>query len=391
MRRLYRIVVLMAIWMPHQAWAQTTDCPDAEQTIALATAEFEAGHFYSVSGILSPCLGKFNRDQRQRAHLLLTQTYLLLDDPIGAQRSYLEVLSANPEFIPDEQLHSIDVVYLSKRFTATPKVSWFVGGGSNVSPVRLILDLDAAEDNGEKYTLRAGYHFGGGGEYSYNDNIKVRLGVNYLHTTYRSEAVGTFKLGIDSLYGDTKTFIDRQTWVNVPLTIHYSDNTGIYRPYVYAGFSVSKLFSDRASITVENAGPDRNATEGEEATFSTLTVESPTFDFTDRRNDFNQSLMFGAGVKYKVGLDFVFAEIRYSAGLKNIVNPDKRLGNYAYDRVSDQWRASLEPIAHYRHTDDLLRLDNIMITVGFLRPIYKPRELKRARTKGVLRKMNKAQ
>ncbi|MDQ2658706.1 MAG: hypothetical protein M3Y60_14885, partial [Bacteroidota bacterium] len=63
---------------------------DCEQTIAYATEEFNAGHFHSVPSILNDCLSKLNRDQRQRAHLLLTQTYLLLDDPIGAQRSYLE-------------------------------------------------------------------------------------------------------------------------------------------------------------------------------------------------------------------------------------------------------------------------------------------------------------
>ncbi|MEX1239650.1 MAG: hypothetical protein WEB30_08030, partial [Cyclobacteriaceae bacterium] len=90
MGRLYRIIVLMAFWIPQQGWAQALDC---EQTIALATAEYEAGHFHSVPSILSECLNNFNRDQRQRAFVLLTQTYLLLDDPIGAQRSYLEVLS----------------------------------------------------------------------------------------------------------------------------------------------------------------------------------------------------------------------------------------------------------------------------------------------------------
>src|SRR5688500_15260409 len=194
MGRLYRIIVLMALWIPQQGWAQADDC-DPEQAIALAAAEFDAGHFHGVSSILDKCLTKFNRNQRQRAFLLLTQTYLLLDDPIGARRSYLEILTANPEFIPDEQLHAIDIVYLSKRFTATPRFSWFVGGGSNVAPARVIRYVEVSEgeeQESEKYHLRAGYHFGGGGEYSYNDNIKLRLEVNYLHTSYRSETTGEF-------------------------------------------------------------------------------------------------------------------------------------------------------------------------------------------------------
>src|SRR5688572_22877137 len=117
MGKLYRVIFLFAFLFPTLTQAQKRDC---EQTIAYATDEFNAGHFYAVPSILDSCLNGFNRDQKQRAQLLLTQTYLLLDDPIGAQRSYLDVLSANPEFIPDEQLHAIDIVYLSKRFTATP-------------------------------------------------------------------------------------------------------------------------------------------------------------------------------------------------------------------------------------------------------------------------------
>ena len=379
MGRLYRIVVVMALSLPYQVRAQALDC---EQTIALATEEFNAGHFHSVPSILNECLNSFNRDQRQRAFLLLTQTYLLLDDPIGAQRSYLEVLSANPEFIPDDQVHSIDVVYLSKRFTATPKFSWFVGGGSGVSFARVIRDLDPMK-KGERqqYNLRAGYHFGGGGEYSYDDNIKFRFEVNYLHTTYRSEIIDYFD-------NDQKTFIDRQTWVTLPLYLCYADNIGTYRPYAYAGFSFMRLFSDRASITLQKV--EETVIPDEGSFQETFTKESPDFDFTNRRREFNQSLIFGGGIKYKVGLDFVFAELRYTAGLRNIVSPDTRLADYSLDPTSAPFLSSFAPTSEFAHSDDYLRLDNLLITVGFLRPLYKPRELKRARTKGVLRKMKRS-
>ena len=382
MGRLYRIIILLALLIPRQAGAQAIDC---EQTIALATAEFDAGHFYSVPSILNECLNNFNRDQRQRAFLLLTQTYLLLDDPIGAQRSYLEVLSANPEFVPDEQLHSIDVVYLSKRFTATPKFSWFVSGGSNVSPARVIRDLYLSKPESEKYGLRVGYQFGGGGEYSYNDHIKVRLEVHYRHTSYSSRSENYF---VGAEKGDIKTFIDRQSWVNVPLYVCYSDNLGTYRPYAFAGFSFSRLFSDRASITLQNITQTR--TTADELEESVFPKESPDFDFTNRRSEFNQSLMFGGGVKYKVGLDFVFAELRYAAGLKNIVRPESRLATYDDGSLSPEMLESFGPIAEFNHSDDYLRLDNISISIGFIRPLYKPRELKKARTKGVLRKMRRA-
>ncbi len=379
------MIFLLGLLTPAFTRAQNMDC---EQTISYATEEFNAGHFYAVPAILNECLPRFNRDQRQRAHLLLTQTYLLLDDPIGAQRSYLEVLAANPEFVPDEKLHAIDVVYLSKRFTATPKFSWFVGGGSNVSPVRVIRDLEivqgysTTEQVKQTYSMRLGYGFGVGGEYSYDDNIRVRMEANFLQTSYHLEVSQHFN-------NDIRTFTDRQMWINVPLYVCYTDNIGKYRPYGYAGYALSHLFVDRASMTGQQLiGQDvQQGEEGGQA--RSIPSTSPDVDFLDRRNRLNQSIIAGGGVRVKVGLDFVFAEIRYSAGLKNIVNPDYDLGDPTVDPTSFESVASQEPAA-YGHRDDYFRLDNLAVTIGFVRPLYKPRELKRARTGSVLRKMKRS-
>src|ERR1044071_8875323 len=90
-------------------FAQSDDC---ELTLSRAVDEYNAGHFYTIPSVLEPCLNQFTTEQRQRAYLLLTQTYLLMDDPIGAKQSYLSVLRANPEFVPDTAVHTIDVIYL---------------------------------------------------------------------------------------------------------------------------------------------------------------------------------------------------------------------------------------------------------------------------------------
>ncbi len=384
MRKYYRVIFLLSVLLPSFAKAQTMDC---EQTIAYATEEFNAGHFHSVPSILNDCLNRLNRDQRQRAHLLLTQTYLLLDDPIGAQRSYLEVLSANPEFVPSEQLHAIDVVYLSKRFTATPKFSWFVHAGTNVSPVKVILNnrmfeagLNQAQEQ-HRYTLRPGYNFGGGGEFSYNDNLKVRMELNFLQAAYRLEASNQSER-------DRRSLIERQTSINVPLYLCYSDNVGKYRPYGYAGISVSHLVVAKASIVNEKV--ERIGSSGEEPNEETESreVPSPDLDYLKRRNSLNQSLIFGGGIKYKLGLDFLFVDVRYSAGLKNVVEPDHIYADYSRDKTSAQFVDSGLPMA-FGHVDDYFRLDNLSITFGFLRPLYKPRELKRVRTGSVLRKINR--
>lgn len=380
MGRLYGFLFFLSILAPRAAWGQQTDC---EETITHATDEFNAGHFYNIPAILNNCLKSFTREQKQRAYLLLTQTYLLLDDPIGAEKSYLEILRANPEFVAKEDLHAIDVVYLSKRYTATPKFSLFVRGGSNITPVRVIMDLsnDPHQGNSEKkYTFRPGYQIGGGAEYTFDDRIRFRTEVNYLHTAYSAQAFKNFG-------EDREAIIDRQTWINVPLYVCYTDNSGLYRPYGYAGYSVSRFLAGSASISLDNVTSTRVQGENQNESFQ---VESPDFDFKKRRNAFDQSLIFGGGIKYKIGLDFLFVEARYSAGMKNVVRPEDSFADYSYDQTSDKFVASMSAATEYRHRDPYLRLDNVSISVGYIRPLYKPRELKRARTRSVLRKIKRS-
>lgn len=376
MGRFYRIIFLF-ILIPAFATAQTMDC---EQTLALATEEYNAGHFYNVPSVLNDCLTKSNRDQRQRAFLLLTQTYLLLDDPIGAQRSYLEVLAANPEFIPDEQLHAIDIVYLSKRFTATPKFSWFVGAGSNVTPVSMIRDNKVAANEEDSYKWKPGYNAGVGGEYSYNDNLKIRIEANFINTSFELFTTGHFNFNNSA---DKLTFIERETWVNLPAYVAYSDNVGRYRPYGYAGYSVSKLLTAKANLAIQNV---KNL-DGESGSNP---AESPDIDFMMRRNPINHSVIVGAGMKYKIGLDFVFVEARYSAGLKNFTKEERSLSDPDEDHTTVEHVNNTVPIYAYGYRDNYVRLNNIALTFGFVRPLYKPREVKRARTGGVLRKMKRS-
>ena len=95
-------------------------------------------------------------------------------------------------------------------------------------------------------------------------------------------------------------------------------------------------------------------------------------------------------MKYKIGLDFVFVEARYSAGLKNFTNEEHSLSDPYEDQTSAQHVNNTVPIYAYGYRDNYVRLNNIALTFGFVRPLYKPREVKRARTGGVLRKMKRS-
>jgi outer membrane protein W len=375
----------MIMFCASQLVAQNDDC---DVTINRALDEFNSGHFYTIPSVLSPCLDQFTREQSQRAYLLLTQTYLLLDDPISAKQSYLSLLKANPEFQTDTALHAIDVIYLSKRFTSTPVFSWMVKMGSNISMPRVIYDRDAFGESGvkEKYGLKMGYQAGIGGDYNFTDKVQLRMEAVYALATYTHRSTNYFEQ-------DSKQMTDRQNWLTIPLTVIYGDNKGKYRPYAYLGYSFQYLFRDKVNITLSNNRPVLTSGEllqpGDIGRREDTQEESPTFDFLHKRNRVNQAILAGGGTKIKIGLDFIFVDVRYSLGLKNIISAKGAYSDNTADPISNGFVASQEVPTRFAHVDDLFRLDNLLVSFGFLRPLYKPRELKRAQTRSVMKQMKR--
>lgn len=369
----------------HSVFAQNDDC---ELTISRALDEYNAGHFYAIPMVLEPCLNQFTTEQRQRAHLLLTQTYLLLDDPIGAKQSYLSVLRANPEFLPDTAVHTIDVIYLSKKFTATSIFSWFAKAGTNVSQVRVIHDLKTVGEttSSEKYGLRFGYQAMVGGDLAITEKINARAEVGFVQATYKHIEKNFFVF-------DSKQFIDRQSWVTLPLSVVYSDHLGKYRPYGYLGYSFQYLIADRGDITITNNRPTAASSEEIVATEERENTpeESPQISLLYKRNRFNQAVFLGGGLKIKIGLDYLFFDVRYSMGLKNVVSEKNLYADYSESTneylYSVNHISSMDPSTRYMHVDDFFRLDNISFSIGFLRPLYKPRELRKARTRSVMKNL----
>ena len=341
-----------------------------EFTLVQAIDEFNAGHLYGIPSMLKDCLDKNqNREWRQRAYLLLSETYLLLEDPMAAEQSYLNVLWANPEYVTDENRDPIDLVYLSKKFTATPIFELHGSAGPNISPVRVIHDVRIGGESTtqEKYRLRIGWHVGLGLDYNYNDYLSAALGVGFLQTSYKQSTTHLF--GQDK---DMIEFIDHQSWLNIPLTVKFCEPIGKLRRYVYAGYSFNYLLGDNADVEVNN----RDLKSQEPREFSSFPTPISNISMLQNRSRINGGLLLGGGLKYKYGLDYFYVDARYSFGLKNIADPAKR-----YNSLVDG--------LPFPYIDDDFRIDNLAISFGYIHPLYKPRKLKKARTRSVLRKIER--
>jgi hypothetical protein len=349
--------ILLAISFP--TLAQTT----CELTLTKAQEEFDAGRFHGVPALLKECLEKNqNREWRQRAYILLSETYLLLEDAEKADESYLNVLTANPEFVTDETRDPIDLVYLSKKFTATPIFSLTAKMGLNTSMIRVIHDVKISSqltdlESGsidESYSLKVGWQGALGVEYHYRPNLSLAGELMYSFTSFTHTTKNLFKDGNYSL-----AFTDRQTWMGVPVTVKYTHGVRALQPFASLGYSMNLLLRDRADMIIDG---DK---------------ESEVFDYKYKRNKLNTAIVAGVGLKYKWGLRYIYGEIRYSLGLSNLANPETRWDSF--NGINQDWP----------YVDDDFRMDNVYVSIGYVHPFYKARKLKKARTKSVLRKTRK--
>lgn len=344
---------------------------DCEQVLNNATEEFNAGHFYGISAMLKPCIDNgFSREQRQRAYLLLTQVYLLLDDPIGAEDSYLKLLHANPEFVAEPDREPIDVVYLGRKFTSAPVLTMFGKIGINTTFERIINDWKIS-GSGERQQciIKPGWQLHGGMDWNLQRKFALSLSVGYSLTAFKKEVTGIF-------INDATEIFDREHWFTIPVSFKYTHpGSGSLKPYGYIGYSANLLLGARASLIKSDRTPDPETGE-----FSEERSESPTLRFTERRNFLNQSLIAGCGVKYKVGLNYIFIDLNYTFGFSNIANKKTRYFDYslsaAGDHTSDDLINSGISGFEFAHVDDDFRIDNLAFSFGYAKPLYKPRRTK---------------
>jgi hypothetical protein len=343
-------IIIFLVLVTFQTMGQSA----CELILTKAQEEFDAGRFHAVPDLLAECLKKGqNRGWEQRAYLLLAETYLLLENPAMADESYLRVLQSNPEFVTDETRDPIDLVYLSKKFTATPIFSFSGRLGLNTSFIHVINDvtIDGQSSIKEEYTLRGGFQGGVGVDYHYDDNWSAGAELNYVFNSFGFQSKNLFE-------ESTSELLDRQTWLMVPLTIRYSAAAGQFRPYGYLGYSFNLLLSNKSNVTIDGDN------------------DSPEYNFRKNRNPLTQSFLVGGGLKYKWGLRYLFADIRFGFGLKNLARPENR---------------NFLTTGSFPYVDDDFRMNNAYFSVGYVHPFYKARKLKRARTRSVLRKMKGGQ
>lgn len=335
-----------------------------EELLSKSEDEFNAGRFYGIPFILGDCMPQFTREQRFRAYLLLSQTYLLIDDQPNAEKSFLELLRADPEFVPNEQTESVDIINLSRKFTSTAIFTPHGKIGSAVNLLREMSDPGLFGAGAEtKYYLRPGVTIGGGMEW----NVTQRWGVGAeVFFSLKSDKIELRNFFVQDVANRTV----RQSWIDLPIYIRYADDVGIIRPFGYVGMAFNWLLgasSEYSYIDRTYAGEDG---AGIQSQVSEVTLKSPRLNEKYKYRSLTRSLVVGGGIKYKIGRNYILADLRYMMGMNRLNKED----NQYYDaggKLLDQ------QIPGYVFLPPFFRLDNLIVNVGYVHPLYQPRKIKK--------------
>ena len=354
MRIVWAIVLLMTC-LSHVV-AQQSNC---DQTLDEARKRLSNGHLYGIPAVLKPCIDNgFDKGQKIEAYLILTRTYLLIDDPISAETSYLELLQLDPEHDVNIETDPVDIVYLDKKFTTTPIFIFYGKMGFNYSNALLIQNYgtDNTDLTAESYEGGLGFNLGGGAEWNATEYLSLGFDLGYVTTAY-NYANRFFN-------GDALTFNERQSQVMGTLFFKYRRKINKFYPNAYVGIAGSYLLSSSADISLLDVISSVEQNDGGNET-STFEVAGPEEDMKPQRANVNRYLVAGLGSNFRFGYNYLLVDLRYHYGLNNFVKPGSQ---YLNDNL----------VYQYGYVDDYKRLHMLSLSVGWIVPRYKPRKIKEA-------------
>lgn len=347
--------ILIAFTLLFAAYANSSFAQD-QCALVLNEAEdrYEQGKLYEIPEMIQHCLDKgFSKEQKIQAYRLLTLTYLFLDYGAEADSAYLQLLKLAPEYAANDRLDPMEMINHHKSFTTKPK--YFIGLGKvgiNFSFVNVLTDYSMSQsDNGtSNYSSVPGFHVGFGGEMEIHKNLHLAVELLYSHRSVHLKDTHWefYSTNLDITHQD----------IELPIMLKYNFGGQKIYPFVSAGVSPSYLIQS----SIQNI-EGTYTREGEDFSLQPLSQ----IKTVELKNRFNYSVLFGGGISYKFGLNYLVIETRYNVGMLNVTDPQNR------------WREDIKVGRDLKfptgHVDDDFRLNNLSFFVGVVKPLYKPRKI----------------
>jgi len=345
---------LIILFGANQTMAQCAENWDKART------DFENGHLYGIPALLGDCLENgFSKQEKIEAYRLLTITYLYIDDPYGAQNSFLSLLKLDPEYRikPNDP---IELAQLNKQFITTPIISWRARLGTNYSFIAVINPITTgnSELKTAKYMPQLGYTAVGAIDVHFNKVISLSLDLELSTNTYKYE---NFLYNKDSLQNALEPQSLKEVAYNasLPLCLKLTYPGVIYYPYIYGGYSPT--YNIYTKSTANYTIKPQNDTENP--------LDPKTLDISLIRKRFSESIIVGGGLMRRLNYQYIFFDVRFRFGLTNLLKTDAQF------LLDEKGYADINTYSlMFKKTDSQFRQNDLTVTVGWVLPQYKPRK-----------------
>lgn len=328
------------------------------QTLRLARLTYDQGRLHELPALLEGCLtstdtkNSFTKQEKTDAYRLLTLTYIYLEEPAQADKAMISLLEADHFFKVNKDVEPAEFIALYNKFRtkAIFNVGVKIGVNSTSASVQSNYYVGSNGVGKGKFSPNPSLNFG----VAFEKDIKGRFvfGPELIYTaknmTYDNPSLLLSDVTIDAPILTNTTNI-KQNWLDVNLLVQYKLKSTTVSPFVAIGPGFNLLLGS----TYEGIQTAREA--------NNTTITGSTLDSKKSFNTLAYSAIVAAGLRVQLGAIYVTGDIRYQYGLSNVVNSSSRTNldagfDYAFT------------VPNYKH-------NTIMINVGVLYPIFKPKKL----------------
>lgn len=329
---------------------------DCSELLRESQRLFDAGKLDKAVKSIEGCWekGKFSNEERIQALRLVTLYHLDERNKQQVDSTFKELLHRDPEFKVDLSLEGdpADLVELYRSFRTSPRFHLRIHTGGNLTQVRELQFLATVEKGlSEKtFSFTPGVQLGGLVAIPlWNRNIRLQLGAEFQRMSFRMEhSLLTFQgdLPFSSPRGNRSPDFFRirlkedQQYLQVPVSISIDfDKWSSYNfdrkeavIFFFGGITYHQMLTASYSEISKQSG------------VGSFISSSSFDDLRDLRYDNNVSLHAGAGLKAKVGRNYVVMNLCYNQWLQNIANPETRYSNseliYRYGQIDSDFTFS---------------------------------------------------
>jgi len=356
MRKLLLVILLLVAQM---SYAQEEPIDICVQNIEIAQQRYDEGRIQDIQALLSDCIkgGTYTDVEKAQALRLVTLAYIFLEDETNSEASMLELLQTNHEFKVNPAIDPTEFINLHSQFRTEPLFNVGVRYIVNFAqPIATDLNSSLSLANSRPaYTIEFGsFGLGVNFEYEIFDNF-----ILYPEIQYKTMKISRTESQPGIIDGAENYIVienvEDQQWLSLPVSVKYIfnfQNSPRLKLYANLGASLDYLMgatrpADGATLTTRN-----DPVVG----FSVSTAED--------KNRLNYGIIAGGGVTFKIGEGFFAIEARYLYSLSKLTNPQGIL-----NPTNPQQTNTLIQ-------DDIYRLNNIALSLGYTMNIYFPKQLR---------------